>query len=87
MRTQLVAKTLAAVAIAATGLVVATAPAYASIVTRDDLEKKGFECERAGAGGWKCKKLGDVWLCPNEREGPCIDLPGLRQRAFQGSVS
>ncbi len=62
---------------AATALLVVSAPAEAKVTTRADLERKGYKCERIGIGGYECKISGDKWFCPNEPLGECIDLPGV----------
>jgi hypothetical protein len=75
MNTRTLLRTAVVVAgLAAAGQVAGPAMAQTKAVTRADLVAMGYKCERVGIGGWECVRRGDVWLCPNQPEGACIDL-------------
>jgi hypothetical protein len=66
---------VASVGVAVAGLLSVPGMVAAQSVTRGDLEKREYKCERAGIGGWLCVKASDRWLCPNDPTGDCIHLP------------
>ncbi len=76
MSTRSRARSLVAGVVTALGVLATVAPVEATPnkVTRADLEAKGYKCERRGIGGWRCAKLGDVWLCPNNPLEECTEF-------------